>query len=288
MEDNQATWLEVLDVAFKGRFQVADIPTLFVAILDRMAIENKARNASQEDISLYHDAIQWAKHGLLKVAEVPDTLSSSFPRRKYRNELPRRNLYTVLSDRALFDPGDAKNLDISMLRYPVPGFMVIIRLLRDQGDTNEQLQTYLFQRLMFHLTEGYFSGFKEGAQSDVALSIDRLLYRDTIAPLPKPQQHISNGEVVTVSIDTLLRNNLLDSETLRQFQTMDEFKAVQQQMGPATAVYLHALSVHGSMYLSPVDYFNAVKINSSINKVISMPLAISEGLSADLIERIRV
>ena len=56
MEDNQATWLEVLDVAFKGRFQGADIPTLFVAILDRMAIENKARNASQEDISLYHDA----------------------------------------------------------------------------------------------------------------------------------------------------------------------------------------------------------------------------------------
>jgi hypothetical protein len=282
VEDNKAAWFEALDCAFKGRFQNSDLPTLFIAILDRMILENKTRSATPANVSLYHDALQWAKCNLSKVAEVPDTLSSSFMRGNL-GTIRTRSLYTVLSDRALFDPGDFGNVEISMLRYPVPGFIVIARLMRDQGTTREQLQTHMFQRLMYHITEVYFTMLQKEGERHTTASLDKMLNCNTPQSTPTPQGLAKPEPATAIPIDVLLLHNFLDSEALASFRTMEEFAEVETRTRPATAVYLHALAGSGASYSSPVEYFNGLKASQSMNKIVLRPLAISEGLSADLI-----
>jgi hypothetical protein len=282
VEDNKAAWFEALDGAFKGRFQKSDLPTLFIAILDRMILENKTRSATPANVSLYHDALQWAKSNLSKVAEVPDTLSSSFMRGNL-GKIRTRSLYTVLSDRALFDPGDFGNVEISMLRYPVPGFIVIARLMRDQGTTREQLQTHMFQRLMYHITEVYFTTLQKEGERHTTASLDKMLNRNTPQSTLTPQGLANPEPATAIPIDVLLSHNFLDSEALASFRTMEEFAEVETRTRPAMAVYLHALAECGASYSSPVDYFNGLKVSQPMNKIVMRPLAISEGLSADLI-----
>lgn len=278
VKENQAVWLDVLDVAFKGRFKISDLPTLFIAVLDRMIMENKARRSTPDIKLLYRNALQWAKRELSQIAEVPENLSSSFGRRPGLRHRAL-SLDTVISTRALLDPGQAVNTDISMLRYPLPGFVVIIRLMRDRGLTREQLQTHIFQRLVYHVTEVYFNALKHGGKQN---EIDGMLCRSTLQ-LTHAQQQLADDIVTTVSIEDLITHKLLDPETLENFRFMDEFEDVEKRTGPAIAVYLHHLPVFANIFPSPIDCFNALKVSPSMKKVIMMPLAISKGLSADLI-----
>ena len=283
VKENRVTWLEALDVALKGRFSRSDLPTLFIAVLDRMIQMSKVRNASLEDKSLYHDALQWAKRQLSEIAEVPETLSSSFSRGQ-EHELGERklSLHTIISNRALLDPGEAGNKEISLLRYPVPGFLVIIGLMRDHGTKQEQLRTHLFQRLMYHITEVYMGARKnEKIQNDIEKLLHRSAPRSTHLPPGLP----SHDVLTTISIKQLLNCNLLDAGTLESFRTIYDLKDVEKQTGPAMAAYLHHLSAFAATYPSPVDYFNSLKINPLMKKVILTPAAIGEGLSADLISQ---
>lgn len=285
MKENRATWLEALDVALKGRFSRSDLPTLFIAVLDRMIQMNRVRSASPEDQLLYHDALQWTKRQLSEIAEVPETLSSSFSRGQGRGLEERKlSLHTIISNRALLDPGEAGNEEISMLRYPVPGFLVIIGLMRDRGIKLEQLRTHLFQRLVYHITEAYLGAREdEKIQNDIEQFLHRSAPRSTHLRPGLPSHDVPT----TVSIEQLLNCNLLDAGTLESFRTIDDFEDVEKQTGPAIAAYLHHLSAFAATYSSPVDYFNSLKIDPLMKKVILTPMAISKGLSADLISQMQ-
>ena len=291
LESNQDAWLDCLEATFKGRFRKCDLSALFIAILDKKVIDNKAREASPEDIKLYEEALQWTKRSLEAVASVPVTLSSSFGhgrRAIHRSD----SLLTVLSDRALLNPADTDNAEIAMLRYPLPGFMVIIRLMTDpirlmidQGNNQGQLFTLLFQRLMYHLTEVYLTVPSTG-KKETLREIDEMLSRNPHHSKAVSEGDSDNEPKPSISIEELVALDLLDQNTLATFRTVKEFEDVEKRTGPATAVYLHHLSRHGGAYVSPVDCFNALKVNPSVLKVISKPLAISEGLSKDLISQI--
>ena len=285
VKENRVTWLEALDVALKGRFSRTDLPTLFIAVLDRMIQMSKVRNASLEDKSLYHDALQWAKRQLSEIAEVPETLSSSFSRGQEHGLGERKlSLHTIISNHALLDPGEAGNKEISLLRYPVPGFLVIIGLMRDHGTKQEQLRTHLFQRLMYHITEVYMGARKnEKIQND----IEKLLHRNAPRSTHLPPGLPSHDVLTTISIKQLLNCNLLDAGTLENFRTIDDLKDVENQTGPAMAAYLHHLSAFAATYPSPVDYFNSLKVDPLMKKVILTPVAIGGGLSADLISEMQ-
>ena len=284
LERNQDAWLDCLGTTFKARFRKCDLSALFVAILDKKIIDNQAREASPEDIKLYEEALQWTKRSLLAVTTVPVTLSSSF--RHGRPANPRTDsLLTVLSDRALLNPIDTDNVEIAMLRYPLPGFMVLIRLMIDQGNTQGQIYAFIFQRLVYHLTEVYLTLASSGKEETLHKT-DIMLSRS-----PRHSKAISEGDSdnepkPSISIEELLALNLLDQNTLATFRTAKEFEDVEKRTGPATAVYLHHLSRHGGSYDSPVDCFNALKVRPSVRKVILTPLAISEGLSKDLISQL--
>ena len=284
LQGNQAAWLDCLEATFKGRFRRCDLSALFVAILDKMIIDNQGREASPEDIKLYEEALQWTKRSLLAVTTVPVTLSSSFEHG--RPAIPRSDsLLTVLSDHALLNPAGTDNVEIAMLRYPLPGFMVIIRLMIDQGNAQSQIYTILFQRLVYHLTEVYLT-FPGSGKKKALHDIDTMLSRNPHHPKALSEGDTDNEPKSSIAIEELIVLDLLDQDTLATFRTAKEFEGVEKRTGPATAVYLHHLSRHGGAYASPVDCFNALKANPSVLKVISKPLAISEGLSKDLISRI--
>ncbi|KAF2176208.1 hypothetical protein K469DRAFT_608056 [Zopfia rhizophila CBS 207.26] len=283
---NESSWLEALDSAFNGRFRMLDLPTVFISILDKMMLDNKFRNATEEHKSLYHRALQWAKGELSEIAEASETLGPSTSRsrgRGNRQGLGERtlSLRTVISNRALFDPGEATNTDISMLRYPIDGFPVLIRLLQDQGTTQEELQKHIFQRLVFHITEIYLPTLNDnfnGQRYDLPGILHRLGSQSATS-----EPHLPSHAIATsISIEDLLGCGLLAFATLESIRGIDEFGDVEKRIGPATAVYLHALSAYGRDFSSPTDFFNAFKTSQWLKKVVHTPLAISEGLSADL------
>ena len=284
LESNQDAWLDCLGATFKGRFRKCDLSALLVAILDKKIIDNQAREAISEDIKLCEEALQWTKRSLLAVTTVPVTLSSSF--RHGRPALHRTNsLLTVLSDRALLDPADTDNVEIAMLRYPLAGSMVIIRLMIDQGNKQGQIYAFIFQRLVYHLTEVYLTLASSGKEEPLH-KIDITLSRS-----PRHSKALSEGDShnepkPSISIEELLALDLLDQNMLATFRTAKEFEDVEKRVGPATAVYLHHLARHGRSYDSPVDCFNTLKVRPSVRKVILTPLAISEGLSKDLISQL--
>ena len=197
---------------------------------------------------MYQEALQWAKRSLLAVATVPATLSPSFgPGRhsNYRSD----SLLTVLSDGVLLNPTDTDNVETAMLRYPLPGFMVIIRLMIDQGRAQGQIYTFLFQRLVYHLTEVYLT-FAGTGKEETLHKIDKLL-----SPNPHHSRASSEGDSdhepkPSISIKELIALDFLDQTTLATFRTAKEFDDVEKRTGPATAVYLHHLSSHGGSYIS--------------------------------------
>ena len=303
---NEAAWLGSLETTFKGRFQSCDLNALFVAILDKKIIDNKTRNASPHDTKLMDLALRWTKRSLLAITQVPVKLSSSFSHPG--GALARSvSLLTAISDHALLNPADAQNTEIAILRYPLQGFMVIIRLMCDEGKAQSSICTYLFQRLLFHFTEVYLTFQTNGAKMALNAINETLCYnphnsttlsqsdsdhglRSSISTedLFASKSDSDPGLRSSVSTEDLLAFQLLDQATLATFRTAKEFEVVEKRTGPATAVYLHHLSHHGPAYISPVDCFNALKVDSSVLEVISNPLAVSEGLSKELIPRIEV
>jgi hypothetical protein len=199
VKENEKALLEAIDIALKGRFQRADLPVLLIAILDRKIQENQSLppRAIPSDGVLYQNALLWAKTELSRIAEVPLTLSSSFVRSRQGPEAQRTvSLHTIISDQALVDPGDPENVDISMLRYPIPGFIVLIRLMRDQGAPPEKLQTHLFQRMMYYITETFFANLESnGNPVEGGLSV---------------AQTTTHESPTIISIDSLLKHNLID------------------------------------------------------------------------------
>jgi hypothetical protein len=54
---NQGAWLQALETALRGRFEIINMMTLGVAILDKMLVLNQSRSASSDDKSLFHDCV---------------------------------------------------------------------------------------------------------------------------------------------------------------------------------------------------------------------------------------
>jgi hypothetical protein len=291
LKTNKSLWLETLDLIFDGRFKMTDLPTVFVAVLDRMILKNKLRSATNEQRSLYHGALRWAKSELSEIAEVSESLSPSLGQLHRRGHNRRGfkertlTLQTVISNRALFDPGEAANTDISMLRYPIDGFPVLIRLLQDHGLPEEELQKHIFQRLVFYLTEFCLPTLKDqydGKHYDLPKLLHRLPTQSFT-----PESHSTLRDIAPkISIEDLLGSEILNPGVLETFRSMEEFGDVEKRTEPAIAVYLHALSVYGRDFASPTDFFNAFKSSTWLKMVVHSPFGISEGLSVDLASQI--
>src|SRR5579862_3505376 len=50
---NQRSWLEALETAVKGRFDITDLMPVCIATFDRMLVENESRDAGLGDKALF-------------------------------------------------------------------------------------------------------------------------------------------------------------------------------------------------------------------------------------------
>jgi hypothetical protein len=181
-------------------------------------------------------------------------------------------------------PGQVDNLDLLLLRYPIPGFLVMLRLSRLLFGHPGPIQSLLFQRVIFHVIEQYMAAQKSGT---LQLPIEEILGNnsDNMSCTETGNNMTSSGKT-SIAITELISYRLLDQANLDMLRGQPEFQDVEAQCGPALAVFLHHLLQYARLYPTEVACFNALKANAATKKVILTPLAISPGLAADLISQL--
>jgi len=276
---NQAAWLEALDQAVKGRFDISSLLAICIAIVDRKLVENESRSALEEDKRLFREAAQWTIRNLAQTIEVPLTLSAAFETGKYA---PNTTLAKVLSTENFANPGAIENVDLLLLRYPIPGFMVLLRLLSLLYVQSDQIQTLLFQRVLFHVMEQYTVRRMSGEPQLPMEILGSNIHSQTV----NAANTGNKVGKVSIPIADLVSYDLLDLDNLNALRNQAEFGAVESQGGPAMAVFLHHLLRYGQVYPTAVGCFNALKVSAVMKKVILTPLAIGPGLAADLISQL--
>ena len=266
IEDNKAAWLATLDISFKERYRISDLLAIFLAILDQMSFKNRNRRADRVDQGSYRAALEWAKFKLAQVVEVPETLSLSFQSAPHLNS-QTRSLLAVLSDRTLVDPGDPGNSDISLLRYPIEGFAVIIRLMEFQGRPTTERRVYIFQRLVYHLTEAYFTILKEKGERETTTILDGILNE-------LGGSYLALSPELSTIIVAFVSRSLLDRKILTHIQKLHGFVIMNLETGPAAMVYLRALAKKGPSYSSPISFFNDLKVDKFLKRIVLDPFSI--------------
>jgi hypothetical protein len=159
------------------------------------------------------------------------------------------------------------NEELLLLRYPIQGFIVLVRLLcLLQLLSAEQVRALFFQKLAFHVMEQFVA-----QQTARTLRITDLLGVERKSSI-SPKELIDWG--------------LLDADTLGALDgggSGVEFEDAWVQSGPAMAVILNQLLRHsraGRPYSSAVACFNVFKSMPSIRPVLLEPLAVTEEQAA--------
>ena len=281
---NRDALLEVLMTASKSRFRKEDLAALFLAIIDRTLVENESRTADTADKTLFRNCGQWAIKGLVEIADVPLSLSTSFIN-DAGDPLGVVSLASLLSNSLVLQPSDPRNAGIVLLRYPIPGFAVLLHLLQGRGTSLDYLCVLVFQRLVFHVAETFFGLSAQEGAATASLCLQTLLHNQRLET-----EMIARGSknlTSKVPLTALQTCGLLDEETVANFQEMVGFESVNKHTEPAMAVFLHHLGRFAGLYCSPVDCFNALKSLPTMKDIMASPLAVSEALAADLIEGLR-
>lgn len=279
IEDNQKTWLEALDTVLKGRFDVADAKAIFLAILNYKTLDNNTRDVNETDRDLFRACADWMTRQLLQFTEVSATLSPNFCQNP-TSDL-RVPLQSLLAAPEFAEPEQPQNVDLLLIRYPIPGFVVLLRLLQLRGLAKERIQALTFFRVMFHVMEQLFM---RRASGGTELFVEDVLGREQ-PPEDQGQSQQGNGDIA-FPIEQLKAQDLLDDETLASLEAIPEFLVIKAGAGPAMRVFLHCLFRHSNVSASAVACFNKLKGLAPMRTVFKAPLAISAGLSADLISQI--
>ncbi|KAK4197910.1 hypothetical protein QBC40DRAFT_99072 [Triangularia verruculosa] len=266
---NKAAVLENIDLVVRGRFDKADLIAISVALLDAHLIETErnSNNSTNEDKDLFRRCVEWAITDLVKMLEVPSTLSLAFAGPGQVAPLP--TLLTQLLTMGNFsDPSHVDNTELLLLRYPIPGFLVLLRILYLMHlITAEQTHALMFQKVMFLVIEHFITRRMSPASR---LSLENLL--------------TDSGTVRTsILIDELNERGLWATGSLQSLENGPHFDTFKQGSGPALAVFLHHLFHEELNFSTAAGYFNSLKVTPALRNLFVAPLGISSGLAADMI-----
>jgi hypothetical protein len=287
LPQNMATMLETIDQAVRGRFDTADLLAIFIAMLDSRLVQNDLRNVPQVDKDLFREVARWTLDSLSSVLEIPATLSLAFS--DGTTLPPLQGVNSLFSKDYFADPGHDNNVDLLLLRYPISGFMVLLRLMRltqfISDEAASSTQVTIFQRIVFYLLEKEFGSRSTGRES---LPLTEMLDLRPETPGKDEDRSIAStsaGLKKSIAIAELVHYDVLDQDSLKGLQSDPAFKGLEENCGPALAVFLHWLARRSVMYSEPVTCFNVLKIKA-LKNVVKAPLAISDGLAADYIAKI--
>jgi hypothetical protein len=289
LPQNTATMLETVDQAVRGRFDSADLLGIFIAMLDARLVNNESRDAPPIDKELFGSAVRWTLDVLSAAMEIPAILSPAFS--DGGPWKPLQGVSILFSTNYFAEPGNIDNVELLLLRYPIPGFMVLLRLMRltrfiPDETVSSTTQVLIFQRIAFYLLE---IEIKRRSIGNTSLPLAEML--DLRPTTPGKDEHQSTASTAaglrkSIAISELVHYGVLEQDNQKALQTDQEFKALEENCGPALAVFLHWMARHGVPYSEPVTCFNVLKSIELMKNVVKAPLAISDGLAADYIAKI--
>ncbi|KAF9760843.1 hypothetical protein IL306_004095 [Fusarium sp. DS 682] len=268
LRQNQASVLEALDLAMRGRIDSGDLLAVFMAMLDAElndADRNISSGRAHADIALFQKSAEWFQHNLNILIEVPASLSIDFQPQSSRPP-EKKVLYELLDLPEFRDPAHPNNSDLLLLRYPIPGFLVLLRQISLLYPISEDGQTLAFHKLMLLILET-LNGPRASAKSQLA--VGDLLRHVEAAKMP-------------ISVLELGHRGLVEPGTLEAFKQWPHFERFAQRCGPALTVFLRHWLRAGFREQSAVSVFNLLKRDESIRDIFVAPLAMSANDSMDL------
>ncbi|KAH7157290.1 hypothetical protein B0J13DRAFT_435862 [Dactylonectria estremocensis] len=261
LRQNQAAFLDALDLAIRGRIDSGDLLAVFMAMLDA-ELNDVDRNVNSgqahADIALFQKSAEWFQRNLNNLIEVPASLSIDFQPHSSRPP-EKKVLHELLELPEFRNPAHSNNCDLLLLRYPIPGFLVLLRQIGALYPISEHGQTLVFHKLMLLILET-LNGPRASAKSQLAVG-DVLRHVET-AKSP-------------ISVLELEDRGLLEPGTLEAFKRWPHFESVTQRCGPALTIFLRHWLRAGFGHQSAVSVFNLLKRDEALRDVFVAPLAMN-------------
>ncbi|RYP24547.1 hypothetical protein DL765_000567 [Monosporascus sp. GIB2] len=261
LRQNQAAVLDALDLAIRGRIDSGDLLAVFMAMLDAELndVDRNVNNGqAHADIALFQKSAEWLQRNLNNLIEVPASLSIDFQPHSSRPP-EKKVLHELLELPEFRDPAHPNNYDLLLLRYPIPGFLVLLRQMSVLYPISEHGQTLVFHKLMFLILET-LNGPRASAKSQ--LVVGEVLRHVETAKSP-------------ISVLELEDRGLLEPGTLEAFKRWPHFESLTQRCGPALTIFLRHWLRAGFGRQSALSVFNLLKRDEAIRDIFVAPLAMS-------------
>ncbi|KAK4231778.1 hypothetical protein QBC38DRAFT_465542 [Podospora fimiseda] len=278
--ENRNAIYPVLNAAFEGRFAENALPQVFLSVLMLLDSQIKTSNASQPTASsegkassdknfdvagavaaaraskTFREAVEWIACDLL------DSTTMTWENSRYFSS-PLSDVLTRLFN-LLDTMGEGGGIDLErslvvdspslLVRYPPQGFVVALKLASLIKISVDLRRRAAFRRLLYSICEEIEKLGKTNEDDTVLITAANLRSAvETVGELVGKQVQFSASNQVglqeekepqsSVSMESLIKANLLSEEVRGTLSQAEEFKELEQLpwFGPALALFLHGL-----------------------------------------------
>ncbi|RYP36179.1 hypothetical protein DL767_003511 [Monosporascus sp. MG133] len=279
--ENPAAYDTSLQQGFGQRFAQGDLRLVFISVL-----VNAASNAEEtKDGQLLRTAVQWTCNDLLDAATIPSNLSQSFDG---PNNMSSMIPFRVAIKDYFQDVQEVGCIKSELMRYPLPGFAVLLQVAAMVNVPVETRRIIAFYRYLFALVEEYTNQSGDGAtvkglnawtpsknDGSARKELENLLIQE-------PGLRTTGSSKRTLSpvpVLSLRGSILLTEESYAVIQKTEDLKSLVSPdaawVGIATAVFLHALNETAGHHIkddyTPWALFLAVGKTAGISSVLLNP-----------------
>ncbi|KAF2464726.1 uncharacterized protein BDR25DRAFT_94904 [Lindgomyces ingoldianus] len=298
---NQAAWLETINLATGKRFDRSDLPLVWLAILyttlerllssDEESVNPHFRAALEWECDMVQSSVNLEKSNSnvmpyqLGVGIIQDVLLSRFRDALVRDDLPL------------------------LLHYPMDGFIVANAILSNSRHNKtlgaKKRKRIVLMRFLYYLTERFHD--IQDSKGEVVHELTKSLLLGNRLTTPRRTRTLFRWESVrkirgyskyrddstgwsissllqvpqssykvSVQVGDLLGTPLLTAEGLSTFRRLEDlFDWVESRAGHAIAVFVHYLLRVDAGELEPEAHFRKMMEQSTIQKALSEPTALS-------------
>lgn len=295
LSNNQAAWIETINVGTQKRFHRSDLLLVFLAILftklERI-LDVRELSSSQQ----IRGALTWIANMLLSevVIQGPQYCSQDIFGAGVLQELLLRNFTDLVT-------GTTHNM---FLKYPLDGFIVANAALsnsqyKSRFSANKR-KSIIFLRFLYHLTERVYEYstnnsllLVEASKSSTLLFSDQVASRslfklDTLRSLSeqfnsiqdfqdalKRMRRNSGSYRLAISVSDLLETPFLHQDDITTFRRLGAlFSWIESQASHSIAVFLHHLfrmKFESAGHLTPEVHFRKVREIQDISQMLNDP-----------------
>lgn len=317
--ENKKSYLDVLDHATSGRFARQNLPQVFMAIListwdtlDELATESGKEHFGHRQLWSKHSfgaAVEWVCEDLLQSSVELMQLSPSF------SLSPTQQFYMPLGQVLAEQFLKTGNVDSPIIRYPLEGFPVLIRVAKVANVGLGALEAATFRRLLYALVEAYVmtmatqpSDASELPDTQGNNGLHRILWKSTLegkldssvsttspaAGKPATASPESKEEpVFSIQINTLREAGILDEGRYDTLRNVEEFCQLEEAppgwVGLVLATFLHTLAaiVKPCQVLGdPWELFNRVVNHKEVGAITAHPEKVSENDTRSMVKKV--